>query len=144
MTTYKIKAVTISVDVSGAQKLIASLEKKSMEVLDKAAFDIEADAKSLAPVDTGALKNSIYVSGARGRSGGSYATNKNAAKGAASAKGKKVKFTHEIKSASKWERIIAASVVYAVYPEFQGQPYMTPAVFRNRAAFIAAWSTLVK
>ena len=53
-------------DFSELLKLSADLGKASYEVTRKAqlvvaktAHDIEADAKSLAPVDTGALRNSI-------------------------------------------------------------------------------------
>ena len=53
-------------DFSDLLKLSADLGKASYEVtrraqmvVAKTAHDIEADAKSLAPVDTGALRNSI-------------------------------------------------------------------------------------
>ena len=53
-------------DTSALQKLAVELGEADARVTDrvsaairKTALDIEADAKALAPVDTGALKNSI-------------------------------------------------------------------------------------
>ena len=40
-------------------KAPASVQRKASRAIRKTAFDIEADAKILAPVDTGNLKNSI-------------------------------------------------------------------------------------
>lgn len=56
----------MSIDASQVYRLAADLGKagfstarKAAQVVAKTAHDIEATAKSLAPVDTGALKNSI-------------------------------------------------------------------------------------
>lgn len=42
-------------------KIIAGMEAKAEQFVAKAAMDIEAHAKSRAPVDTGTLKNSIQA-----------------------------------------------------------------------------------
>lgn len=42
-------------------KIIAGMESKAETFVAKAALDIEAQAKSRAPVDTGTLKNSIQA-----------------------------------------------------------------------------------
>ncbi len=44
-------------------RLVLGLVPKLENVLDKAAHDVEGRAKALVPVDTGATKNSITVSG---------------------------------------------------------------------------------
>lgn len=43
-------------------KIIAGMEAKAEAIVAKAAMDVEAHAKSRAPVDTGTLKNSIQAS----------------------------------------------------------------------------------
>lgn len=43
-------------------QIIAGMESKAEAIVAKAALDIEAHAKSRAPVDTGTLKNSIQAS----------------------------------------------------------------------------------
>lgn len=42
-------------------KIIAGMEAKAEAIVSKAALDIEAHAKTRAPVDTGTLKNSIQA-----------------------------------------------------------------------------------
>lgn len=44
-------------------KIANALEKSASQVVRKTAFDIQAKAASRAPVDTGFLRNSIYVTG---------------------------------------------------------------------------------
>lgn len=87
------------------------------KVLRKTAFDIEADAKILAPVDTGNLMNSIstVVTG-DGRFG-------------------------------EMEAVITAEADYAAYVEFgtstqPGQPFMVPAFERRVPGFQAALAAL--
>jgi HK97 gp10 family phage protein len=50
-------SVTVKFDLLPA--IAAQLEHKAAEAIGKAALDIEARAKQLAPVDTGNLRNSI-------------------------------------------------------------------------------------
>lgn len=49
----------VHLDMRRLQQLQAELEPRAQQLLDKVTFDVEADAKQFAPVDTGALKNSI-------------------------------------------------------------------------------------
>lgn len=48
-------------DFNHFQQLADALEEASSQIVRKTAFDIQADAANLAPVDTGFLRNSIYV-----------------------------------------------------------------------------------
>lgn len=51
----------VTMDTRGLDRLLRDLPKEADAVVRKAAFDIEARAKRKAPVDTGALRNSIAV-----------------------------------------------------------------------------------
>lgn len=52
-------SVTISVTFDRFPEIAATMPERTSQVVRKAAFDIEGQAKNRAPVDTGALKNSI-------------------------------------------------------------------------------------
>lgn len=143
MATYHGKQVKIVVDTAKLELLKAGLAAKGHKLLDKTAFDVEATAKTLAPVDTGALRSSIYTSGASG-GGSGYSAAMGDAASRASSRGKQVEFNDEVKPASQWQRIVAPSVVYAIFPEIRGHPYLAPAVEAHRAAFLAAWYEVVK
>ena len=52
-------SVTISVTFDKFPQIAAAMPEKTSQVVRKATFDIEGQAKNRAPVDTGALKNSI-------------------------------------------------------------------------------------
>lgn len=130
----------IIVNTNKIDTMLFSIKQKAAALLDKVAFDIEGMAKVLAPVDTGALRASIYVSGSS--RGNSYRPNKAKAKGLASTKGKEIKFFPIINPEVTWQRIVAVSVNYGIFPEVQGQPYLVPAVDANRDRFLAAWKQL--
>ena len=49
----------IKLDTTGLDEIAAKLDMRTEQVLKSAAFQIEAEAKDRAPVDTGNLKNSI-------------------------------------------------------------------------------------
>lgn len=90
---------------------------KAAAALRKTAMDIEADAKALAPVDTGALRSSISstITG-DGRMGG-------------------------------MEAVVGPTVEYGIYQEFgtstqPGQPYLGPAFDRRAPGFAAALARL--
>jgi HK97 gp10 family phage protein len=53
--------VTFHLDMSKLIEIIGALPERADKVVRKTAFEVEAAAKVLAPVDTGALKNSIYT-----------------------------------------------------------------------------------
>lgn len=52
-------SVTISVTFNRFPEIAAALPGQTQAVVRKASFDVEAQAKNRAPVDTGALKSSI-------------------------------------------------------------------------------------
>ena len=52
-------SVTISVTFDRFPEIAATMPERTSQVVRKAAFDIEGQAKNRVPVDTGALKNSI-------------------------------------------------------------------------------------
>lgn len=102
-------------------------------VVRKAAFDVEREAKQNAPVDTGALKASIYVS-TKGKS--------DYAKASADAKAiqPKAEIFPEEKAQEELEAIIGVGVDYGEAVEHgttrqRAQPYMTPAVEKIRPQF---------
>jgi HK97 gp10 family phage protein len=54
-----VGATTVELVFNRLPELEALLEQRAGEAVAKAAHDLEAHAKSMAPVDTGALRNSI-------------------------------------------------------------------------------------
>lgn len=52
-------SVTVSVTFDRFPEIAAALPGQTRAVVRKASFDVEGQAKNRAPVDTGALKNSI-------------------------------------------------------------------------------------
>ena len=114
----------ISIDVSQARALgsrVATaggrIGAKGSAILRRTAYAIEADAKALAPVDTGALRESISTTlTGDGRHGGMTAE-------------------------------IGPTVDYGIFQEYgtstqPGQPYMGPAYDRNVDGFTAAVAAL--
>jgi HK97 gp10 family phage protein len=62
MTTVNLgKGATYTLDTRELDRILKGMPSKRDEIVAKAAFEIEANAKKLAPVDTGALKNSIFT-----------------------------------------------------------------------------------
>lgn len=53
--------IRVEVRQNRIPKVTREMETQIVELIDKAAFDISAHAKTKVPVDTGALKNSIAV-----------------------------------------------------------------------------------
>lgn len=118
--------MSLTLDVSQAVALASRFESASgrigalaASVLRKTAFDIEADARALAPVDTGALRGSISTSFAGdGRSGSMTAE-------------------------------IGPTVDYGIWQEYgtsvmAAQPYMTPAFDRRIGPYSAAMATVIE
>lgn len=136
MSTYRAREITVTVEMGPLQKLRESLVPKAHAILDKAAFDIEASAKGNAPVDTGALRSSIYVSGTSGGAG-DYSENR-----ADAASRREVDFHDEQKPGTPFERVIGVSVIYALIVEITNRAYLRPAVERHRQAFVNAWKGL--
>jgi HK97 gp10 family phage protein len=95
--------------------ILGKARNVASQIVRKTALDIEAEAKRLAPVDTGRLRNSIQTQMENGA-------------------------------------LIARIVVGAEYgsyvefgtPKMKAQPYLTPAVEKNREPFKAAMNQLVR
>jgi HK97 gp10 family phage protein len=109
-----VRGIEIVLDTRGLQQLLGSMDDRAEKVLDVAARNIERGAKEFAPVDTGALKNSIHV-----------------------------------EKPGPLERIVGDGVNYGIYQEYgtsrmPAQPWLTPAVEKERGQLEAAWKELLK
>lgn len=112
-----------------AEKLAKALD----EAVKKAAFDIQAAAQAAAPVDTGFLKNSIYVETHSESTYGQIAepTSPTAT------------VLPEVEKPKEHQAVVAVGANYGVYVEFgtvhgPAQPYLTPAAAIVEPQFIAA------
>jgi HK97 gp10 family phage protein len=123
--------VLVDVDVSGLEKLADRLEAELAGAVAKAAFLIEAYAKMNAPVDTGALRASLYTS--TWDSGSEWG--RSAASAAALRSG--VTVLADIgKPSHRLEAIVAAGVNYASHVEYgtwrmSGRFYLRNAAMAN-------------
>ena len=122
--------VLVDVDVSGLEKLADRLEAELAGAVAKAAFLIEAYAKMNAPVDTGALRASIYTSTWNGSQWSGAAAS-------ASALRSGVTILADIgKPSSNLEAIVAVGVHYAAHVEYgtfrqAGRFYLRNAAMAN-------------
>lgn len=102
-------------DTSNLDRLISRIEGNTEEIIKAIAFQVEALAKLYAPVDTGALRASIYV---RFSDSNPETT---------------VTVEELPKPSSQFGAVIGPSVEYAIYVEFgtsimSAQPYLVPAL----------------
>lgn len=102
-------------DTRNLDRLIANLPGNTEEVIKSVSFQVEAIAKRLAPVDTGALRNSIYV---RFSDSNPSTT---------------VTVEELPKPTNQFSAVIGPSVEYAIYVELgtsfmSAQPYLLPAL----------------
>jgi HK97 gp10 family phage protein len=128
---------TIVVTMNRFPEIVAKLPAETSTVVRKAAFDLEGKAKTLVPVDTGTLKNSIQTHMASG------ATSAEVQAGDETTPYGKTTHTGA-KSTS-----VTPSAEYAAAVEFGakgkgGRPYMTPAAEAVRPAFKAAMQQLLE
>lgn len=103
---------SVRLDTSVLDGIVSALPKRTNEILRRGAFAVEADAKGMAPVDTGALRNSIHT-----------------------------------EEQSPFMYFVMDGVHYGVYQEFgtykmRAQPFMTPAVEKNREAILSSFRGL--
>lgn len=126
----------VTVDLGPLKGLRARLQPKAHLILDKASFDIQASAQANAAVDTGAMRNSGYVSGTDGGK-----SNYGEARADASSR-RETEFTPEEKPGTPFERVIGFSVIYAIIQEVAHQAFLRPAFERHRMAFVSAWKGL--
>jgi len=124
----------IVLDTSELDRIAAQLGANVQRVIASLAFDIEAGAKQAAPVDTSALRNSIYTNVA-GNNGYSQAS------GAARGARPDVQTEPIPQPSGKIIATVGACVEYAEHVELGGshsaaQPYLLPAceaVYRDLA-----------
>lgn len=128
--------IKIELDTSRLDQMIREIPERADMVLDKIAFDVERVAKPLTNVETGALRNSIYVSGASG-GGTSYA----GASSEAKALRPKAGIVPEVRPSKRFERVIGASVNYAYWQELI-HPFLVPAVEQVRPQAQKEWKKL--
>lgn len=119
-------ALDIQIQLGDLGPLQAALRARAAELVAKAAFDIEAVAKQLAPVDTGALKNSISAVTA---AGSDYDANVGIAQGL----NPQAQIAAAPEPADELEAFVVVPVHYAAYLEYgtvhmPAQPFLTPAV----------------
>ena len=117
-------------------EISAAAEALLDQVVRKTAFDIERAAKEAAPVDTGALKNSIHtvVAGADGY---------DKAASAVRDKHPKAEVFDKVEPDGPGEAVVAVAAGYGAYVEYgttraAAQPFLTPAVDAARNNFIKA------
>jgi hypothetical protein len=129
------KKISITLNTARLDQLNSQLEPRAHAILDKAAFDILAFAQPLTNYDTGALRNSGYVSGASG--GSTYGA------GASEAQARRpgVNIAPEESPRSRFSRIVGFSVEYAYWQEF-AKPFLVPAVEHERPLLTEAWKQL--
>lgn len=111
------------------------------QLVRKAAFDIQALAAVLAPVDLGALKSSIYVVTSKDSDYAAHAA------AAASLRPGATVLPEVEAPKSPTQAIVAVGMDYGIYQEFgtvyqPAQPYLTPAAEVVKPQFIAALSGL--
>lgn len=110
--------LALKVEHDGLGNLSADTRRLLTELVRKTAFDIEAEAKTLAPVDTGALVNSIQT-------------------------------VTEGEGLGDLDAAVIVGQEYGPYVEFgtihqAAQPFLTPAVERQRQVFPAAIGAAIK
>lgn len=119
-------ALDVQVTLGDLGPLQAALRARAAALVAKAALDIEAAAKQRAPVDTGALKNSIS---AVTINGSDYDANVAAAQGL----NPEAQIAAAPQPADELEAFVVVPVHYAAYQEFgtvhmPAQPFLTPAI----------------
>lgn len=114
----------IKLDTRELDRIAAKVGKTCEQIIMSLAFDIEAQAKMNAPVDTGALRNSVYV---EGKEKSDY---QQAAAGVTSRRPDVETERHPAPS-GKVIANVGPCVEYAEYVELgaNAQPFLTPAVY---------------
>lgn len=149
--------VTMEIRSNKLPGLANAIHRKLVQVVTKTAFDIERDAKGRAPVDTGALRASIYTVTA---TSSGYGAAIGQAKAAANRRTKKRKrkglsagtvplFFPEVNVSRDTEAIVAVAACYGLFIEFgtirmAAQPFFTPAIEAHRQEFLDAVGEAVR
>src|SRR5262245_40306010 len=116
---------------------IDRLRSARSQIVRKSAFDVERYAKQGAPVDTGALKNSIYT--VTEDSSGFGRARPDVAPGAS--------LFPEVHRPPEGHALVVVGVSYGIFQELgtihmAAHPYMYPAAVRARPEFLAAFNRL--
>jgi len=132
----------IEIDTRVLDRIIRNHPKKVSELVRKTAFKVEQNAKMRAAVDTGAMRNSIYVVTP---DSDSYTQ----AAGAAKAANPNAETSPLPQPTGEFTAHVGPAVEYAVYVELgshkmAAQPFLVPAVEQERAAWEKAWEDLLK
>ena len=135
--------IKVKLDTARLDQIAKDLDKNRDQVLRLLAFDVEGGAKMFAPVDTGALMNSIYTV-AKDYDGYSQAA------AAAREKNPKVNLVRLPDPANDYTAHIGPCVEYGIYQEFgthkmAAHPFMAPAVEKtlNKFSNGKTWEKLV-
>lgn len=151
-------ACTVMLDMRELDKLISEEPSRASKIVRATAFQVESEAKNRAPVDTGALKNSIYTN-AVGHYGAARMphifktlnpTRKHRISKKVIARSKKWasrKYVFLPFPASAYEAIVGPSVNYGIYVEYgtyrmAARPYLKPAVEVARRQYAERWKEL--
>ena len=118
-------------DFNHWEEVAQEIDQKANKLVRAAAFKIERRAKGSAPVDTGFLRNSIYVR----------------TEDSSDQKGSGGELFPELPAAAHNEAWIAVGATYGIYLEYgtsrqPAQPYLVPAVEAERQPFLTALDKL--
>ena len=135
-------SVTTKLDLSGIERFEREFPARAEALVDKVAFDVQGRAQNMAPVDTGALRNSIYTVT---RKSDGY---RNAASAIKAANPEAETAPLPIPD----EELVAhvgPSVEYAIYQELgtsrmAARPFLIPAVEQLRNTWKQAWKELFR
>lgn len=127
--------VTATVNTRALRELEESIQRGLEAVVAKAAFKVQQDAQAMAPVDTGALRASIFTVTFRTNGKAGAVAQMRALNGEA----KEARFTDVPQDA--FEAFVVVGVEYGIYQELgsRGRPgrfYVTQSGARNRDWFM--------
>lgn len=136
MTTVNMgSGASYTLDTRVLDKMLKDMPQKRDAIVRKAAFEIEAKAKQLAPVDTGALMSSLFT---KTKNSNTFSK----ATSMALEKNPKAKVVpeNEFGQVKEGEAIVGSSMEYAFWVEqghhkVRARPFLGTAVEMERTAF---------
>jgi hypothetical protein len=108
--------MTVKQDTRKLDQILAQFPARAEGILDATAFEVQANAQMNAPVDTGALKNSIHVE-------------------------KPAQFVRRVSDGVEYGIHVEFP---GVTRRWAGHPFMLPAVESARERWLKRWQELVK
>jgi len=132
--------ISAKLDMSGLERIERELLPKAEALVNKTAFDVQGRAQNNAPVDTSALRNSIYTV-TRQSDGFQVAAS------AAQAQNPKAEIVPIPSPIEELAAHVGPSVEYGIYQELGtvrmgAHPFLVPAVESLRLTWKAAWKAL--